>query len=172
MNGETGGNLQSAHPRVVWLFFIRHLITLSIIPVGVTLFLISLIPAGSNLNLPLHRTILTAICANIALWFIVAYLWSWLIYRTYRFKLNDKIFQKETGILSKKCVIIPIENIQNIEVNRPLFSRLLGLSELQIETSSAHSLSDGRLLGIDKHDAENLKNSILKLTHAARINSR
>jgi len=145
------------------------LIRLGIVPVGFGLYLISLLPNNSKeLNNAFYSAILVSIFANIILWVLVSLLWAWLTQRFFRYALKDNYFQKEIGVLYKKSITIPYENIQNIEIDRRILPRLLGLSEIRIDTASVHTQSEGRLPGLREEEAEQLKEELLRRAHRAK----
>jgi len=98
----------------------------------------------------------------------ISFIWAKLSYYFYRYELTDDSVRKELGIISKKYVSIPYDRIQNVDIHRSLFSRLLGLSDLQIQTAGAHmsgdrsGASEGRLPGLSKDVAEALRNELIK----------
>jgi len=154
----------------VWIFFARNLLRLSIVPVVFILYLVSLVPNSSNISLGAYNVLLISVIFNIAAWIIGSLLWGWLIYHSYKYQLTASAFLKERGVLSKKYIVIPYENIQNIEIVRNFFARALGLSEIRIETASRHTIIDGRLAGLTESLAIKLKDLLLKRAHEAKIN--
>jgi membrane protein YdbS with pleckstrin-like domain len=153
-------------PKAIWLFFISYLIRLGIIPVGFGLYLVSLLPSESaTLSGAFYSSILVSIIANIVLWILLSLLWAWLTQHHFRYSLQENYFQKEVGVLYKKYITIPYENIQNIEIDRRVLSRLLGLSEIMIETASSHTRSEGRVPGLKHEEAEQLKDELIRRAH-------
>jgi uncharacterized membrane protein YdbT with pleckstrin-like domain len=158
------------NPRAIWLFFISYLIRLGIIPIAFGFYLISLLPAGSEvLSGAFYSTILISIVVNIVLWVLLSLLWAWLTQHFFRYTLADNYFQKEVGVLYKKSITIPYENIQNIEIDQGLLLRVLGLSEIRIETAGAHARGEGRLPGLTRKEAEALKEELVRRAHAAKV---
>ena len=97
---------------------------------------------------------------------LYSYLISYLRFYFYKYSLSENGFQKEYGIISKKYVTIPYNKIQNIDINRTLVSRILGLSELQIQTAGAgaSSIGEGSLPGITHATALELRDKLTQLT--------
>jgi len=158
-------------PRAIWLFFISYLIRLGIVPVAFGFYLISLLPTSDTvLSNAFYSTVLISIIINIALWILLSLLWAWLTQHFFRYTLTAAYFQKEVGVLYKKSITIPYENIQNIEIDQGLLLRLLGLSEIRIETASAHARGEGRLPGLVRQEAEALKEELVRRAHAAKTN--
>lgn len=101
----------------------------------------------------------------------LAYLWAKLSYNRYKYELREDGFRKEHGVIWKKYVTIPYERIQNVDIYRGLIARILGLSDLQIQTAgmsaprSAGILggeAEGRLLGLSPQEAEKLRDELIK----------
>ena len=85
----------------------------------------------------------------------------------------EDVFKKESGVIWKKYVSIPYERIQNVDIYRGVFARILGLSDLHIQTAGASVVSygrgglagvgaEGRLPGIGKDVAEKLRDGLIK----------
>ncbi|MBP9832441.1 MAG: PH domain-containing protein, partial [Candidatus Pacebacteria bacterium] len=98
--------------------------------------------------------------------------WAKLSYHYYRYELTDLGFRKESGVIWKKYVTIPYARIQNVDINRGILARLLGLSDLHIQTAGASASisrygmagisAEGRLPGVSKADAEVLRDELVK----------
>ena len=79
----------------------------------------------------------------------------------------------------KKYVTIPYERIQNVDIHRGLIARLLGLSDLNIQTAGASTMvyrgrggggfgAEGRLPGISCEIAEQLRDELVKRSRQFR----
>jgi putative membrane protein len=78
-------------------------------------------------------------------------------------------FRQEYGVLNKKYASIPYHRIQNVDLNRNLLERILGLSEIQIHTAGESSVSsEGRLPGLEPDIAENLREQLLDTAQRAQ----
>ncbi len=82
-------------------------------------------------------------------------------------------FRKELGVIWKRYVTIPYDRIQNVDIYRGVIARLLGLSDLNIQTAGAtfgsgrSAFSEGRLLGLSRDIAEKLRDElILRARHS------
>jgi len=111
------------------------------------------------------------------LWFILpvflvlCFIWAKLSYHFYRYELVDSGFRKESGVIYKKYVTIPYDRIQNVDIYRGILARLLGLSDLQIQTAGASAVvsrgvmagvgAEGRLPGLSKDVAEQLRDELI-----------
>jgi len=102
----------------------------------------------------------------------IAFVWAKLTYYFFRYELTDLGFRKESGVIWKRYVTIPYARIQNVDIHRGILARLLGLSDLQIQTAGASALmtkwgasgisAEGRLPGISKADAEVLRDELVR----------
>lgn len=105
---------------------------------------------------------------------IISYIWAKLTYHYYRYDLSELVFKKEHGVIYKKYVSIPYDRIQNVDIHRGILARLLGLSDLQIQTaggismSSYGAFSEGRLVGLSKEEAERLRDEVIQRSRSSR----
>lgn len=100
---------------------------------------------------------------------ILAFIWAKLTYRFYKYELKEDGFRKEHGVIWKKYVTIPYERIQNVDIYRGLLARILGLSDLHIQTAGMSApvgnyggVSEGRLPGLSPQIAEDLRDELIK----------
>ncbi|OVE77627.1 hypothetical protein BVX98_02190 [bacterium F11] len=163
--------MKNIDPKSIWLFFSRY-VQYWLIFIALILF----INYTSSNYLRTHegslRTTLIWVIA-IPIILIINYFWSKLCYRFYKYQLTDLDFRKEQGVISKIHVSIPYDRIQNVDIRRGLLTRILGLSDLHIQTagsSTANALGDaeGKLPGLSKETAENLRDELIKRAQKAR----
>lgn len=95
---------------------------------------------------------------------ILAFIWSKLTYRFYRYELTEAGFRKELGVIYKKYVTIPYDRIQNVDIYRGILARMLGLSDLNIQTAGASGAigAEGRLPGLSREVAEQVRDELIK----------
>lgn len=142
--------------------------------VGKTSILIPLFLAGLYLD-PLFALL------GIALYVFALYIVALIIYNSFYYWVDDHSFHKLSGIIHKQNVSIPYQQIQNVNINRSLTDRILGLSRVSIETAgnnketgnggSTGSLSasaEGYLPGLDLQTAKQIHD--LLLTRADEAN--
>ena len=112
------------------------------------------------------------------LWFIfpallaLCFVWAKFTYRFYRYELLDTGFRKESGVIYKKYVTIPYDRIQNVDINRGILARILGLSDLNIQTAGASATvsrygimgggAEGRLPAVSMTVAEQLRDELIQ----------
>jgi len=96
---------------------------------------------------------------------ILAYVISRLKYHFYYYELREDGFRKELGIIWKKYVTIPYDRIQNVDIRRGVTARILGLSDLYIQTAGGTAsgwLSEGYLPGLSQEVAEQIRDELIK----------
>lgn len=171
--------MKQLHPRAIWLFFLSGSLTsiIGTLPI-IYLFFVFLdimevakktpgiwVPGIPS---PLHLIWI------VLLIIIVKYIWAYLTWKFYKYELREDGFRKEHGVIWKKYVSIPYSRIQNVDVYRGILARLLGLSDIQVQTAggitmgSYGAFSEGRLPGIAKEEAELLRDELIR---RARVGS-
>ena len=100
---------------------------------------------------------------------IFCWIWAKLTYKFYKYELREDGFRKERGIIWKKYVTIPYDRIQNVDIHRGLVARMLGLSDIRIQTAGASKdlLSEGFLPGLSEQVARELRDELL--THKSKF---
>lgn len=88
--------------------------------------------------------------------------WAQLVYHFYQYELREHEFRKEYGVLNKKYVSVPYSRIQNVDINRNLLHRIIGISEIMIQTAGEGYRTEGRLPGLSKQGAEDLREKLLE----------
>lgn len=164
--------------RAIWLFFLiygRGVVIVALVLAFFTIFRFMQpapaadFPATNNLAAVISRLIGGAwVLEAVAL--ALVYIWARLSYYFYRYELRRDEYRQESGIIIKTYVSIPYNRIQNVEIYRNLWERVLGLSDLKIETAGRGGLSalpEGRLIGLSVEDAEALRSEMLSRSGAA-----
>lgn len=110
---------------------------------------------------------------------VVTFLIAVLVYDYFYFTIDDDEVRVEHGIIHKRLVSVPFQQIQNVNITRTLIDRLLGIARLEIESAGAtnvhqreivggtRSRAEGFLPGVSLDDARLLHDIILqKALHA------
>lgn len=157
--------MKQLDPKSVWLFFFG--------------FLFRSLPAVVVFGYIFWMTDVTLAEFNLSPWILVVayivfcYIWARLSYHFYRYELTDLGFKREYGVIFKRYVTIPYEKIQNVDIYRGLLARILGLSDLQIQTAGMSAImiprygyamgvgAEGRLPGISREVAEQLRDELV-----------
>lgn len=94
--------------------------------------------------------------------FILGYVISKLTYHFYTFTLEEFDLRLKRGILHLETVSIPYRQVQDVNINRSLFYRMLGLSRIIIDSAGHEEKEDLNetnivLEPIDKNVAEEIR---------------
>lgn len=161
--------MKKLDPKAFWLFFIGgfvgtffSLVFFSFF-VGVNVFEDY---SGDELNIGFG---ILAMLAILLVSLPINALWSYLVYQNYKYELTEDGFRKELGVIAKKYVTIPYERIQNVDIYRGPIARILGLSDLNIQTAGLSynpknakmGRSEGRLPGLSKEEAERVRSELI-----------
>ncbi len=168
--------MQKLDPKVVWIFFVRIFFR------GLVMF-IFLLYFLFLIYTPFHRmgkgeiflgrvSFLWALIPLFILYLIFCWILAKLTYRFWGYQLTEEAFKKEHGVIWKKYVSIPYERIQNIDIHRGILARILGLSDLKIQTAGYSAVvygrrmagigAEGYLPGLDKQVAEQLREELIR----------
>lgn len=85
---------------------------------------------------------------------IALYILAALIYNSFYYSVDSTGFIKDYGVIHKRQVTIPFQQIQNVNITRSLVDRLLGLAKLSIETAGAAAINPRDVAGGSKSSAE------------------
>lgn len=160
--------MKQLDPKATWLFFLTFLGMA--LPVFI-LFMFLLVPlaVGAWTMIVLDQAATIFIPAIVVpLFVVVGWIWARLSYKFYKYELREDGFRKESGIIWKKYTTIPYGRIQNVEIYRGLVARILGLSDLHIQTAGGvaqpryGAFSEGRLPGLSREDAEKMRDELVK----------
>ncbi len=168
--------MKQLDPKAVWLFFLG-----SFFQFAYTIILIAFFWFMFNAE---DENTWSAALSNIGLYVVgilivaavLAFVWAKLTYHFYRYEITDAGFRKESGVIWKRYVTIPYTRIQNVDIYRGIIARILGLSDLHIQTAGASASmgrygamgvgSEGRLMGLSKADAEVLRDELINRARA------
>lgn len=151
-------------PRAKILFFFRYTAATSII--------LLLLAGGLLIDPRLFGLALVG-------YFVVIYLVAEIVYRNFHYGLSKTGLEKEHGILHKKSVSVPYRRIQNININRSVLDRILGMSRISIETAGrsddeprqtvglTETHAEAVLPGLTLKDAEELHDVLLEISHSS-----
>lgn len=165
--------MKQLHPKSVWLFFSGSIIFWLAILIIVGIFFSSIFfgmgqQEGNIQFADLLRPLLV-IVSLLVIAIVFSYVWARLTYHFYRYEIIGDTFKKESGVIWKKYVSIPLDRIQNIDIQRGILARMLGLSELNIRTAGSDMGRSGELLpGLLAKDAEELRDELLKKAKKSR----
>jgi uncharacterized membrane protein YdbT with pleckstrin-like domain len=161
-------------PKAVWLFFISYLLRWFSFIIFISIWgLVTLSGLRESLDSggEISFAFLNWLWIIIPAFALFCYIWAKLSYNYYRYELTEDGFRKELGVIYKKYVTIPYNRIQNVDIYRGILARLLGLSDLNIQTAGmsasvnrygvAGADSEGRLPALSKEMAEKLRDELV-----------
>ncbi len=159
--------MEKLHPKAVWLFFFQFLFAGLFILIFILFWSIPVFikQVGEIVSFPWGWLILIFL-----LYVIFCYAWAKLTYRFWRYELAENAIKIEKGVITKKYISIPYQRVQNVDIYRGILARLLGLSDLQIQTAGysggygkyGRGTSEGKLPGLDIQVAEQLREEFVK----------
>lgn len=107
--------------------------------------------------------------------FGLTYFFSWLTYVNYKFLIGEDSLRISRGILAKEEIAIPYRQIQDVDIERSLYYRMMGLSKLVILTAGREdekgggNESEGILPAMDRNLAEWMQQELLRRTEVQRV---
>lgn len=170
--------MQQLNPKAVWLFFIglilRWFIVLVLLAFWLSAFFSGIPESGNVFSFGFLKWLLIIILALL----IFVWIWAKLTYHYYRYELREDGFRKEYGVIWKKYVTVPYDKIQNVDIYRGVIDRVLGLSDLHIQTAGASAQvsrygafeggAEGRLPALSREVAEQLQDELVKRARQLR----
>ncbi|PSO46000.1 MAG: hypothetical protein BRC25_00150 [Parcubacteria group bacterium SW_6_46_9] len=94
---------------------------------------------------------------------VIAYNILWV--RLFGFKLKDTEVEIEQGVISKSYDAVPYSRIQNVNITRTIFERILGISTVRAETAGANTGTEAVIPGVDANTAEDIRVKISEKIH-------
>jgi uncharacterized membrane protein YdbT with pleckstrin-like domain len=140
--------------KTFWIFFLQHSKLFFLVLIGSIFFTYSALWGKlkepflnffvTHENWYLSSTLVLSILWMAILGYLmVIFLYCWVIYRQYKFMLDEHAFYVRRGIFFIREVVIPYRQIQNVEINRPYIYRIIGLAELDLTTLSSNKIEPG-----------------------------
>ncbi len=158
--------MKQLDPKSVWLFFFSFILR-SFMPI---IFFLSIwgkdlldgLIKSTNDGREFSFGFLNWSWVVIPAFLVLCFVWAKLTYHFYRYELTDAGFKKELGVIWKRYITIPYDRIQNVDINRGILARILGLSNISIQTAGAMGGAEGRLPGISREIAEQLRDELIQ----------
>ena len=157
--------MQQLDPRAVWMFFLSGFIGILFFFLFSGFWLFSLFMSTGSSSFSLISMLLLILLPFSSI--VFSYLYAVLTYKYYKYELRPDGFRKEHGIIWKKYVTIPYNRIQNVDIYRGLIARMLGLSDLNIQTAGSSMSTgskfnaEGRLPGLSFEKAEEIRDKLI-----------
>lgn len=168
--------MRQLDPKAFWLFFFQFLSIFGVIGVILIMSFMPVITGTLLLSKGLTDSLFSAFSTwgwlflAVIVWIVFCYIWAKLSYRFWRYQIAEDAIRIEKGVIWKKYISIPYERIQNVDIYRGILARILGLSDLQIQTAGysggygryGRGESEGKLPGINIRLAEQLRDELIK----------
>lgn len=154
--------MQKLDTKSIWVFFMKNLSASVVLAVIVFSSISSYVGLAKDLSSASTVALAAAIIIVAAI--LLDLFIAWLMYRSYSYELCENAFKRESGVIIRRSTTIPYERIQNVDIIRGLFSRMIGLSDIHVQTAggSAYTgLSEGRLPALSKEVALKLQTELL-----------
>jgi len=152
---QSGSQLGPRHldPRVKIVWFAPTALIIALAWFFLTIAIFALPDSTLTLGMPKPVASL-ALLAGLALAFgAPVFAYNHLEYLSFTYELSIEEVIIREGVLTRNTAVIPYARIQNINTNRTVFERLIGLATLQIETAGTNpGASEGILPGVAKKD--------------------
>jgi len=159
--------MEKLHPGAKWLFRVRAYTIFFFFSIWLIFGLFSRIivdEVSSNL-LSLK---LLYFCSAILIIFLVGEFYANLAYKNWKFELAQNELKIERGIIWKRYSAIPYERVQNVDIRRGIFARIIGFSTLDVQTAGYHysgnnggAVSEGHIPAVTVKRAEDIRNFLM-----------
>ncbi len=149
----------SLDPRAIILLFIGYF--------GKTSILVPALIVGAVIYPQLFVPILAAVI-------VIMFLTALIVYNNFKYEIDETGIIIDSGVIHKKNVTVPFEQIQNVNIERTLTDRIFGLARISIETSGSSNAypqtvadvgknvkSEGYLPGIDIEKAKVIHDTLI-----------
>ena len=178
--------MENLHPRVIWIFFFNTIFGGFFFFLFISMFAL---PFFIGLMKDRMETIVSSVeyyflnfslGSNLWIFFlfllylVLCYLWAKLSYRYWGYELTQKAIKVEKGVIWKKYISIPYDRIQNVDIYRGVLARILGLSDIHIQTAGYSGYgkrgfgTEGRLPGLDVKKSEQLREELIEKVSTTR----
>ena len=158
--------MQSLHPKAVWMFYVLPFLATLLILVLIDLVALLCVAVVSSSSEALSVAGIYLSLFTFPAAALIAYWCAKLEHRNFQFAVTDTHVRIEQGVIWKRHEVIPYDRIQHVDVRRGALARLIGLSEVFIQTAGAtHHLgraTEGELPGVEKATAEKLRDRIME----------
>ena len=111
---------------------------------------------------------ITSVIIYVILFIIISEIYARMAYNRWLYEFTESNLKIERGIIWKRYSNIPYERVQNIDITRGIWARLLGFSSVNIQTagysysSNNKGWSEGYLPAVDMKEAEKIREFVIK----------
>lgn len=88
--------------------------------------------------------------------------WFYLVWRNFSFEITEDTFDIKSGVIRKQRREIPLHRIQNVDISRSIFQRILGIAKINLETAGGKT-SEASLKYVDRERAKDIQRQVREL---------
>ena len=116
----------------------------------------------------LNHTFIWHFVFYLFVFYLLFVLLSWIIakysYHFYKYELGKEALKIEKGIIWKKYINIPYSKIQNVDISRGIWDRVLNLSTVHVQTAGfsypSPLLQEGKIPGLSVQTAKDIQEDL------------
>ncbi len=161
--------LSQLHPGVKWKFRLTSLMAVIIVSIFATLVIFAVLDfavqdPGRNASFGLISVIFIACMIFFS---IVAEVFVRLDYNNWKYEFTPTNLKIERGIIVKRYSSVPYARVQNVDIRRGVFARMLGYSEVYVQTagysytSQGTPVSEGNIPAVSIDEAERIRDLLM-----------
>lgn len=109
-----------------------------------------------------------AMLAMFSLGSLLVALWFYLVWKNFSFEITEDTFDIKSGVIRKQRREIPLHRIQNVDVSRSIFQRILGIAKINLETAGGKT-SEASLKYVDLEKAQDIQRRIRELKQEEKV---
>lgn len=91
--------------------------------------------AGDPVDFLVERELLTLALVALLVLVLLIVFFSWLGWRFHSYRITDEAVEARSGVLVRQHRRAPLERIQSVNLQRPLLARVLGLTQVDVQTA-------------------------------------
>jgi putative membrane protein len=99
------------------------------------------------------------VAASAGLIILINLFWAYLVWKNYSYSFKGDSIKIKHGVLRKKDRKIPLKRIQNVDVNRNIFQRALGIAQVSLETAGGDT-TEASFKYLALQDARSMRDKI------------
>lgn len=165
--------MEKLHPGARWLFRIRgyfgSLILLIPLIWVIGPILSILFSVGKGGVDGLLGAFLVGAFVYIVFIIVAAEIYARMAYNRWFYEFTPSSLKLERGIIWKRYSNVPYERVQNVDIHRGIFARILGFSTIDIQTAGFHytggrgrARSEGHIPAVRPEKAEKIREFLMK----------
>ncbi len=158
--------LQQLHPGAKWLFRSGVFATGLVVVLFLSLWIGSALGfMVKDLSWELFGSVVLLLVLLLA---CVAEIYAQLAYPRWRYELTPTYLRVERGVIWKRSSTVPYERVQNVDITRGVFARLLGFSTVLVQTAGysgggrGRMVAEGVLPAVSPQEAERIRTFLVK----------